>query len=59
MLLGDKAYDNDLLRAAPAERGISPCIPPLRQRKVPYAYDKNLDHQRHKIENVFDGIKDW
>lgn len=59
VLLGDKGYDSDWLRAALTERGIDACIPPLRHRKVQHAYDKQLYRQRHKIENVFARIKDW
>ena len=58
-LLGDKGYDSDWFRAALAERGITPCIPPRKNRKVQYHYDKDLYRQRHKIENVFARIKDW
>ena len=58
-LLGDKGYDSNWSRAALAERGITPCIPPRRNRKVQYHYDKDLYRQRHKIENVFGRIKDW
>ena len=46
-------------RAALAERGITACIPPRKNRKVEIDYDKQLDKQRHKIENVFGRVKDW
>ena len=58
-LLADKGYDSDWFRAALTERGIPPCIPPRKNRKVQYHYDKKLYRQRHKIENVFGRIKDW
>ena len=58
-LIGDKGYDSDWFRAALTERGITPCIPPRKNRKVQYHYDKVLYRQRHKIENVFARIKDW
>ena len=58
-LLGDKGYDSDWFRAALTARGITPCIPPRKNRKVQYHYDKDLYRQRHKIENVFARIKDW
>lgn len=58
-LLADKGYDSDWFRAALSERGITPCIPPRKNRKVQYHYDKTLYRQRHKIENVFGRIKDW
>lgn len=58
-LIGDKGYDSNWFRAALAERGITPCIPPKVNRKVQIDYDKTLYKQRHKIENVFGRIKDW
>ena len=57
-LLADKGYDSDWFRAALTGRGITPCIPPRKNRKVQYHYDKELYRQRHKIENVFGRIKD-
>ena len=41
-LLGDKGYDSNWFRAALAERGITPCIPPRSNRKVRIDYDKDL-----------------
>ncbi|MEX0828134.1 MAG: transposase [Haliea sp.] len=58
-MLADKGHDSDWFRTALAERGITPCIPPRKNRKVQYHYDKDLYRQRHKIENVFARIKDW
>ena len=58
-LLADKGYDSNWFRAALTERGITPCIPPRKNRKVQYPYDKHLYRQRHKIENFFGRIKDW
>jgi putative transposase len=57
--LGDEGYDSDWFRTALVERGITPCIPPRSNRKVQHHYDKHLYRQRHKIENVFGGLKDW
>jgi putative transposase len=58
-LLGDKGYDSNRFRQALIERGIQPCIPSSRSRKVPIAYDKVLYRQRHRIENMFGRLKDW
>ena len=41
-LLDDKGYDSDRSRGAMTERGIVPCIPPTKSRKVPLPYDKTL-----------------
>ena len=58
-LLADRGYDADWFRDVLLARGITPCIPPGKNRKRPVSYDKNLYKQRHKIEIMFDRIKDW
>jgi transposase len=58
-LLGDKGYDANWFRAALAARGIDACVPPKANRKEAIKYDKTLNRQRHKIENMFGRIKDW
>lgn len=58
-LLGDRGYDADWFRAALTAKGITPCIPPRKNRKQPVDYDKTLYKQRHKIEIMFGRIKDW
>ncbi len=55
----DRGYDADWFRAALIGKGITPCIPPKKNRKVQYEYDKTLYRQRHKIENMFGWLKDW
>ena len=47
VLIADKAYESDALRAALDERGIAVCIPPRAQRRRPLPYDKNLSEQRN------------
>ena len=58
-MLGDRGYDADWFRGALIAKGITPCIPPKKNRKVQYDYDKTLYKQRHKIENMFGWLKDW
>ncbi len=58
-LLADRGYNADWFRDALLARGITPCIPPKKNRKKPISYDKNLYKQRHKIEIMFGRIKDW
>ena len=58
-LLADRGYDSDHFRVELGKRGITPCIPPTKNRKVPLGYDKVLYKQRHRIENSFGRIKDW
>ena len=59
VLIGDRGYDSTEFRRSLAAKGIEPCIPSTRSRKVPLAYDKALYKQRHKIENLFAKLKDW
>jgi transposase len=58
-LIADRGYDSDKFRDALRERGIAPCIPPCKNRKVQHQYCKTLYRQRHKIENMFGKLKDW
>ena len=58
-LLGDRGYDADWFRDALEHKGIEPCIPPKKNRKIQIEYDKILYKQRHKIENMFGKLKDW
>ena len=58
-LLADRGYDADWFRDALLAKGITPCIPPKKNRKMHAYYDKNLYKQRHKIEIMFGRLKDW
>jgi len=58
-LLADRGYDSNRFRAELEARGITPCIPSTKGRKVPLPYDKVLYRQRHRIENMFGRLKDW
>ncbi|MFH5927500.1 IS5 family transposase [Roseomonas xinghualingensis] len=51
-LIGDRGYDSGRLRAELVARGIAPCIPSTRSRKVPIPHDGMLYRQRHRIEMV-------
>ncbi len=41
-LTGDRGYDSDWFRKASIERGVEPCIPPKKNRKIQHDYDKAL-----------------
>jgi putative transposase len=56
-LTGDRGYDSDC--EALIGKGIVPCIPPKRTRKIQHDYDQALYKKRHKIENSFAWLKDW
>ena len=58
-LMGDKGYDSNRFRQALIQRGIAPCIPSSRSRRLPLPYDKALYRQRYRIENMLGRLKDW
>ena len=58
-LIADRGYDSDRFRDALVAKGITPCIPPRKNRKVQHAYDATLYRQRHRVENMFAKLKDW
>jgi hypothetical protein len=45
-LIADRGYDSTWFRRELAARGIKPCIPSSRSRKVPYEYDKAIYRER-------------
>lgn len=57
--LGDKAFDNDTLRAALHARGAKAVIPPRRNRKLAIDYDRAMYEWRHLVENFFARIKEF
>jgi len=58
-LLADRGYDSARFRVALQAKGIAPCIPSSRSRKVPIPHDPELYKQRHRIEIMFGRLKDW
>ena len=58
-LLADRGYDAGWFRQALRAKGITPCIPPKKNRKTFIPYDAIAYKQRHKIENMFAKLKDW
>ena len=58
-LIADRGYDSRAFRTALSARRIRPCIPSTRSRKRPFAYNKTLYRQRHRVENMFAKLKDW
>ncbi len=62
-LIADRGYDSDRFRAALADRGTTPCIPPRKSRKVQHDCDATLYRQRHaschRIENMFGRLNYW
>ena len=58
-LIADKGYDSAALREWLMDRGTQPVIPPRKNRKIQYEYDKTLYKQRNIIERTFGRIKDF
>lgn len=58
-LLDDRDYDANWFRQSLIARGMTPCIPSGRNRKIPVSYDKELYKQRHKAEIMSGRLKDW
>ena len=59
VLLADRGYDADWIRNTLIGKGITPCIPSKKIRKVQIEHDAILYKKRQKIENMFGRLKDW
>ena len=55
----DKAYEGDSCRAKAVECGMLPVVPPKRNRKEPWEYDKELYRGRNVVERNFRIIKEF
>jgi transposase len=58
-LLADRGYDADWCREALEGKGIKPCIPSRKNRKVAIPQDEVRYRKRHRIENSFARLKHW
>jgi transposase len=58
-LLADRGYDTDDIIEQVELRGMSPVIPPKKNRKKQREYDKYLYKARHLVENAFLYLKQW
>ncbi len=58
-LIADRGYDADWFVTAHKQQGITPCIPPRKNRTTRRRYSTTLYKQRHTIEIMFGRIKDW
>ena len=57
ILLADRAYDSDAMRADLSARGAWACVKPMPNRKNIPAFSTSLYRQRHKVECFFSKIK--
>ncbi len=56
-LLMDRAYEGDETRTLAIDLGYDPVVPPKRNRKVSWTYNKQLYKQRNHIERLFRRLK--
>lgn len=57
LVLADRAYDSNAIRAYIEGSGGFPAIPPRANRKTHIPYDKDFGKCRHRVENFFAKIK--
>ena len=58
-LLADRGYDTDAIIQHALQAGMTPVIPPKKNRKVLRNYDKDIYKLRHLVENAFLHLKKW
>lgn len=59
ILLADRAYDTDAIRAKAAERKAWANIPPKRNRKNPVTFSRWVYRQRNLVERFFNRLKQF
>lgn len=59
VLLADRGYDSDSIIDFAIKSGMSPVIPPKKNRKIQREYDNHLYKARHLVENAFLKLKRW
>ena len=58
-LLADRGYDTDAIIQHALQAGMTPVIPPKKNRKVLRNYDKHIYKLRRLVENAFLHLKRW
>lgn len=53
----DRAYEDDKTRALAYEHGFTPVVPPKKNRKNSWDYDKELYKRRNEVERYFLRLK--
>ena len=56
-LLMDRAYEGDPMRKAAYDKGFEPIVPPKRNRRTTWEYDKELYKRRNVVERLFRRLK--
>ncbi|MEZ3437546.1 MAG: transposase [Oscillospiraceae bacterium] len=57
LLLMDRAYEDEATRQAALDSGFIPVVPPKKNRRFPWEYDKELYKRRNEIEGYFRRLK--
>ncbi len=58
-LLADRGYDSDEIIELATQKGMTPVIPPRKNRLIQRDYDAYLYQLRHLVENAFLHLKRW
>ena len=53
----DRAYEDDQTRALAEKQGFNVVVPPKKNRKQPWIYDKELYKRRNEVERYFLRLK--
>ena len=53
----DRAYEDNKTRSLAEENGFFPVVPPKKNRKEPWEYDKELYKRRNEVERFFLRLK--
>ncbi len=56
-LLMDRAYEDDKTRSLASNHGFFPVVPPKKNRKEPWEYNKELYKRRNEVERYFLRLK--
>ena len=56
-LLMDRAYEGDETRELAESLGYSPVVPPKKNRRKPWEYDKEAYKKRNEVERLFRRLK--
>ena len=56
-LVMDRAYEGDATRQLALDLGFTPVVPPLKTRRDPWVYDREIYKRRNEIERLFRRLK--
>ena len=56
-LVMDRAYEGDATRQLALDLGFTPVVPPLKTRREPWTYNREMYKRRNEIERLFRRLK--